>query len=280
MKGYTNLQILDHNKGRFGNQLFRVATIIGQSYKNKKDYYIPKEWEFINLFPNLKNVCSKKEIESHITDTHYEISFAFHDIPSTNGLLNINGYFQSWKYFDGLENEIIESFNFNEEKLKNSYSRVSSDKIKLCVHVRWGDPYDRKTKGGHKGVENFHPVMSLKYYENAIEFILKETKIDEIVVFTDNTDTKEFVVGKFEKYGINIIYFDYNDNFINDFICQTLCDHFVIANSTFSWWSSFLSKNDDKIICCPREEDWFGISYKHYNTNTLLPTKWVRIPQI
>jgi hypothetical protein len=79
---------------------------------------------------------------------------------------------------------------------------------------------------------------------------------------------------------VDVIYFDYSDDFINDFISQMLCDHFIIANSTFSWWSSFLSKNENKIVCCPKEEDWLGPLYKHYDRSTLLPLNWKRISQI
>ena len=50
---------------------------------------------------------------------------------------------------------------------------MSKDTIKLCVHVRWGDIYDRETGGGHKGFEKWHPTMSLNYYDNAISFVLK-----------------------------------------------------------------------------------------------------------
>ena len=76
-----------------------------------------------------------------------------------------------------------------------------------------------------------------------------------------------------------MVYFDYSDDYINDFIAQSLCDHFIIPNSTYSWWSSFLSKNENKIICCPREEDWFGPGYSHMDRSTLLPLNWKRIKQ-
>jgi hypothetical protein len=280
MKGLTSLEILHHEKGRFGNQLFRIATIIGESLKKEVDYFIPSEWEHSKSFPNLKNVISVNEIKPQITSSHRESNFGFHNIPKTNGILEIKGYYQSWKFFESFENEIKDSLTFQKELIEKSSFRITENSVKLCVHVRWGDIYDRKTNGGHKGVENYHPVMTLKYYENAISYILSETRIDEILVFTDNTDTKEFIKGKFEKFGVKIIYFDYSDDFIIDFISQMFCDHFVIANSTFSWWSSFLSRNEDKIVCCPKEDDWFGTSYKHYDTSTLLPLNWTRIPQI
>lgn len=280
MKGLTSLEILHHQKGRFGNQLFRIGTIIGESLKRNSEYFIPSEWEHSKLFPNLKNVISSHDINQQITSTHREPTFAYHNIPDTSGILKIEGYFQSWKFFEGYDDKIRESLSFSDDLIEKASSRMSKDTIKLCLHVRWGDIYDRKTNGGHKGVENYHPVMTLQYYENALNYVLSETKIDEILVFTDNTDTKEFIEGKFEKFGVKVVYFDYSDDFINDFISQSLCNHFIIANSTFSWWSSFLSKGEDKIVCCPKEEDWFGPSYSHMDRSTLLPLNWKRIPQI
>ena len=280
MKGLTSLEITNHRNGRLGNQLFRVGTIIGESLKRNVDYYIPTEWEHSDKFPNLKNKLSSNEIRQGVTLSHYEPSFAFHNIPDTHGITQIFGYFQSWKFFEGFENEIKNSLTFSDDLIEKSSSRMSKDTVKLCVHIRWGDIYDKNAGGGHKGNEKYHPVMTLKYYENALEFVLGQTKIDEILVFTDNEDTKQFIEGKFEKFGVNVVYFDYSDDFINDFISQSLCDHFIIANSTFSWWSSFLSKNENKIICCPKEEDWFGPSYTHMDRSTLLPLNWKRIPQI
>jgi hypothetical protein len=279
MKGLTSLEILHHQKGRFGNQLFRLGTIIGESLKRDVDYFIPTEWEHSNLFPNLKNVISSNEIKQQISKTHSEPTFAFHNIPDTSNILELVGYFQSWKFFEGFENEVRNDLTFSDESIEKASSRMSKDTVKLCLHVRWGDIYDRKTGGGHKGVENYHPVMTLKYYENALEYVLSQTKIDEILVFTDNTDTKEFITGKFERFGVNIVYFDYSDDFVTDFIAQSLCTHFIIANSTFSWWSSFLSKSENKIVCCPKEQDWFGPSYSHMDRSTLLPLEWERIPQ-
>lgn len=279
MKGLTSLEILNHRNGRFGNQLFRIGTLIGQSIKNNTEYYIPSEWEHCNLFPNLKNKVPVNEIKKHITGTHRESKFGYHEIPKTSGILELIGYFQSFKFFEEHEEIVKRELTFVDFLFEKSQIKMSKNSVKLCIHVRWGDIYDRKMNGGHKGVENFHPVMSLKYYENAIEYIISNTKIDEILVFTDNVDTKEFILGKFEKFGIPINYFDYSDDFILDFVCQSLCDHFIIANSTFSWWSSFLSKNENKIICSPKEEDWFGPSYSHLDRSTLLPHNWKKIPQ-
>ena len=98
MIGLTNTEILNHEKGRFGNQLFRIGAVIGESIKRNVEYYIPKEWEHCDLFPNLKNKISVNDIKPNVSSTHQEPSFVYHNIPNNSGLLEINGFFQSWKY--------------------------------------------------------------------------------------------------------------------------------------------------------------------------------------
>ena len=130
--------------------------------KHNVEYYIPKEWEHCDLFPNLKNKVSVNDIKNNVSSTHQEPSFVYHNIPNNSGLLEINGFFQSWKYLEGVENEVIDELSFSKERIDQALFKMSKDTIKLCVHVRWGDIYDRETGGGHKGFEKWHPTMSLK----------------------------------------------------------------------------------------------------------------------
>jgi hypothetical protein len=54
---------------------------------------------------------------------------------------------------------------------------------------------------------------------------------------------------------------------------MSLCQHFIIANSSFSWWAAWLSPYPNKIVIGP--EHWFNLEAK--NPVDTLPDVWVRI---
>ena len=62
------------------------------------------------------------------------------------------------------------------------------------------------------------------------------------------------------------------DNDVNEMIFISKFNYIVIANSTFSWWSAFLSNNAK--IYCPK--DWFTSNCKLI-TKDLRPKKWIII---
>jgi len=43
---------------------------------------------------------------------------------------------------------------------------------------------------------------------------------------------------------------------------MSLCDHNIIANSSYSWWAAFLNRHEDKIIVCP--DDYLGAGIVEY----------------
>ena len=52
------------------------------------------------------------------------------------------------------------------------------------------------------------------------------------------------------------------DNGWIDMYLMSICRHNIIANSTFSWWASWLNENPDKVIIGPTI--WYKNDGKHY----------------
>jgi hypothetical protein len=65
-----------------------------------------------------------------------------------------------------------------------------------------------------------------------------------------------------------------DENAYADLWLMTQCSHFIIANSTFSWWGAWLSTYNDKIIIAPRiKMDGLGA----WGFEGLVPETWLKI---
>ena len=50
---------------------------------------------------------------------------------------------------------------------------------------------------------------------------------------------------------------------------MSACKHFVVSNSTFSWWTQYLSKSENKIVISPSR--WFNNDYE----SPLIAKDWI-----
>ena len=60
-----------------------------------------------------------------------------------------------------------------------------------------------------------------------------------------------------------------------EMLAMSLCQHNIIANSSFSWWGAYFNENKEKIVCYPSL--WFGKALSYHNIKDLHPTKWSKI---
>lgn len=52
---------------------------------------------------------------------------------------------------------------------------------------------------------------------------------------------------------------------------MSLCNHNVVANSSFSWWGAWLNRHEDKIVIAPRK--WMNVDREL----DIIPQSWIKV---
>lgn len=239
------------NFGRLGNQLFQIAAVLGVSKKYGETPLFPK-WEYSKWFKNpINQDLNKGEIKS----TYIEPKFSYSPIPHMENM-DLAGYFQSEKYFSHCEDLIRHHFEFIDGIIEgeDDYSSFCS------IHVRRGD---------YLNISDYHPIQSSKYYEECIN-TMREFGYSSFLIFSDDI---EWCKNHFSDK--NTFIFSENRSNIQDLYLMSKCGGNIIANSSFSWWGSWLNKNKNKRVIAPSL--WFGPSKKGCDTSDLYCKDWIVI---
>ena len=175
--------------------------------------------------------------------------------------VNLIGYYQSEKYFEHCEDEIKKIFTFKPKikvKALEKIPKVIHDTV--GIHVRVGD---------YLGLQQYHPVCDADYYSEAMKHF--QDKNYYFLIFSDNIDYCKEMFGESE----NILYISNNEPQV-DMCMMSICEHNVIANSSFSWWAAWLNKSQDKKVIAPKK--WFGPAYDGVNhTKDIYCKEWIVI---
>lgn len=99
-------------------------------------------------------------------------------------------------------------------------------------------------------------ICSKKYYDEAIQIINDKVKNPIFYVFSDDI---EYVKENW-KFGNNFKFIDEKNENYEDINLMRYCKHYIIANSSFSWWGQYLSENSNKIVIAPKK--WYNKNNK------------------
>lgn len=255
--------------GRTGNQLFQLAAAIGYGIKNNIDFIWPITTINEEVWPIALHVYEEKthlayDVLKMLHCVYKEPSHGYTEIPKWEDVY-LDGYFQSYKYFEFCYEKLIKVFGFDNIYRTPDY---------CSIHVRRGDYLLHPTK---------HPVINGEYLANAITHIFNRTGVTQFIVCSDdipwckNWFTNIFAIdGNGIKTEMSFL-FSINRTEIEDIKLMASCDHNIISNSSFSWWGAYLNVDPDKIIVTPHEDNWFGPDNKHLDVSDLLPPSWHRI---
>lgn len=231
--------------GRLGNQMFQIAATIATALKHKVPYSIPSK---------TLNDCFPVYFDHFPFQTHSGKMFTWHEknpqyeeikYPGRNLLLN--GYFQSYKYFQEYNQEIINAFDLG---------IALTHPPMVSIHVRRGDYLTNPD----------FTVLNLQYYLASINFFIKNGHTNFCVFSDDMEWCKENINSAW--YPECKFWYQQGNAPKVDLNIMASCQHHIIANSSFSWWGAWLSKNPDKIVIAP--DTWF----KNVNKD-MLPAEWL-----
>jgi hypothetical protein len=175
------------------------------------------------------------------------------------------GTWQSEKFFSNAEDEVRQTFVFNEQMLSaqtSAIKEVIENSESVSIHIRRGDYLSEKYSIG------FASVCTLDYYKRAIE---KITAVVKNAVFFIFTDDKDWVTENFKLENANFVTHNSGEDSWQDMYLMSRCRHNIIANSSFSWWGSYLNNNAEKIVIAPKK--WWAL----FEKDDVVPDKWTRI---
>lgn len=174
-----------------------------------------------------------------------------------SGSVYMEGYWQHEEYFLDIRDQLCDELT-----LHTPHDKINLDCAKrieacesVCLHVRrlHGVPQSADAKPmANQSEEHIDP----DYYSKAVEILAQKVKSPHFFVFSDYPDwAKENI---HVPYPIEYITHNGQDD-CEDFWLMGQCKHFIVANSTFSWWAAWLGKNENKVVIAPKSSIGFRL---------------------
>ncbi len=184
-----------------------------------------------------------------------------------SGTIVLQGYWQSFKYFEDIEVSLKKEFNFKVEpdEINKKLIDVLQNEESVALHVRRGDYISNPTANA------IHGTCTPEYYENAIAMILERVNNPIFYIFTDDPEWAELNLSI--PAPTKVIKHNLGQRDYEDLRLITHCKHFIIANSSFSWWGAWISNNPAKIVITPKK--WFSMD--SFPGEDRIPNNWIRL---
>jgi hypothetical protein len=205
-----------------------------------------------------------------------------------SGNVYLQGYWGSERYFKDIEPLIRKELAIRtapsapNAAMAERIGQVSA----VSIHIRRGD------KVSDPSARKYFPALPLEYYRTAIDRVAQNIERPHFFVFSDNAEWAR--ENLHSKHPLTFVAHNGPDQDFEDLRLMSLCQHHIIANSTFSWWGAWLGVNMDRIVIAPRR--WLDFSgcdtrnllramiaprrwldYATYDARDLFPDGWTRI---
>ncbi len=258
---FNNLGFL----GRLGNQMFQYAALKG----------IAAHYGYEVIIPNHKQTIREKagfdlKIEIHdpfvmgslgrlgVVQGVLEVNermFAYDEelVEMCPDNTSLSGYFQTEKYFKHIKDDIKKDFTFHKEILNPCKEMMEDVGEAISLHVRRTD-YTTNPN---------HAALDLSYYQKALNLMPQGVPV---IIFSDDVEwCKKQEIFESDRFMVSE-----SGNQHVDLCLMTMCKYHINANSSFSWWGSWLA--DSNRVVAPKK--WFGPGLAHQDTKDVYAEGW------
>lgn len=177
-----------------------------------------------------------------------------------NKTLYLDGLWQSEMYFKDIADVIRKELII--EPPQDPASMLLADRVRqsnsVSIHVRC---FDLVGKDGQS------LNLPHSYYSRAIKAIVDAVQDPHFFVFSDKPEIARQLVGLPDR-GVTFVPHSNDSSVYSDLWLMTQCKHFIVANSTFSWWGAWLSGSPCKVVVAPETG---------FSNQDCIPAEWTKI---
>ena len=275
-----------HLMGGLGNQLFEIFTTLAFALREgRQAFFVEKPYldnrpdrpTYWNTFlKNLQPFLSNTPRDFANTTIYSEKpNFRYSPIPSLHDShqIMLHGYFQSPLFFNQHYSDLCDLIGLEDWKcsIRADFPNIKW-KQTVSLHFRWGD---------YKRLPENHPILSLEYYKQALDYIVsRDDSITNVLYFCEDEDHNDIIENRVKHLSIVFPQLEFQrgtevEPDWRQMLVMSCCKHHIIANSTFSWWGAYFDLNVDKIVCYP--SIWFGPKLSNKNMTDLYPPDWISL---
>lgn len=200
------------------------------------DYFQKKTYWFYLL-------CAK--LFSRFGLYFFDASYFPFKIAKTQNIV-IQGYFEAPKYFEKIDKSICGELTSKQKvRAENTvlYSKILNSQS-VCVTIK-------RFAVNRDTIKDVY-AYDIQYFYNAMKYIKQQHEDAVFFIFSDDIPwCKQNLKCEYEMY-----FESGNDEIWEKISLMSSCKHFIIHNSTFSWWAQHLSTNENKIVIAP--EKWMN----------------------
>lgn len=240
-------QMGNNGFGRLGNQLFQYAALRCLAIRTNRQLILPPPQEHrlsaLRITATYASQMGEPQMPHEFRERQFHYDETFFQAPPN---CDFSGYFQTERYFLDIANLIRTELSWVDQSITpRARQQVEAVRTRyagrpvVALHNRRGDyvptpqvRLDCKYRGSFRpDKELYHPLLSSDYLAAAMAHF----EGCGFLVFSDTEEDRAWCRDHIRHPWITVS--EGNDD-LTDFEMQRLCDHNIIANSSYSWWAA------------------------------------------